>query len=219
MGFTFFILLLGALVFTLMQKHEAEEKRKFGKSLVHKAIRSGKHKRGRDNIYQFKIYCYNIRCLLELAQKDGIGIGEERNEDFYNKHRNEISKKYCYGLDPIHCCMRESESLLLKEEFACSWECLDHDKVNYVPTNEWMVYMSGYDLDPYKCIKNISLPKDGITNAEKILRALYYWNHSSKFSNVSEYKNDIKYYLDIEPGKQFDKSIPYFEESGITLYN
>ena len=71
MGFTFFILLLGALIFTLVQKSETKANREYKVNAYNSAVRRAAGN-GTDNIYQFKIYCYNMRCLLALAQSDGI---------------------------------------------------------------------------------------------------------------------------------------------------
>ena len=155
-----------------------------------------------------------MRCLLELAQMDGIGVGEERNEAFYDNHCDEISQKYCHGRDPVHWCMNKANKIVRRQEYICSW-IPNKDNKTYT------VFKSEYSRDIYLAehIKNIKLPKDGVTKAEQILRALYYFNHASKFENVSPYKQQLDYYIKINPGKKLIKNILYFEESRITLYN
>lgn len=191
---------------------------------------------GRDNIYQFKIYCYNMRCLLELAQVDGIGVGEERNETFYDKHCDEISQQYCHGQDPVHWCMHKAIDTVLDEHYLNSWqysECgesyyderdLAHNpmaetRVRY--ENSWTAFKSEYNRSTVaaKRIKGINLPRDGITEGNEILRGLYYLNHAFEFNNVNGWNEDIAYYMCVTPGKKFDKKTKTFEESGITLYN
>lgn len=169
---------------------------------------------GRDNIYQFKIYCYNMRYLLGLAQSDGIGVGEERNEVFYDKYRKEISERYCNGRDPVMWCMGKANKKIREQGYICAW----------LPNKENKTYTalrSEYNRDVYfaERIDNIKLPRDGITGTNEILRALYYKNHASEFENISPYKNQLSYYSQIDPGKKFKKHSLTFEESGITLYN
>ena len=221
MGFTFFILLLGALVFTLMQKHEAEEKRNLRRKISHDADVKISEK-GPDNIYEFKIYCYNMRCLLELAQTDGIGIGEERNEDFYDKHRDEISKRYCDGMEPMDWAMHKTIDILFDHGFRPSfvfnkegevyydqrerYHGLEGKHIRYKGT--WTVYPSVRVCDRLfnESLKGIVLPKDGVTGATEILKKLYYFNHEEKRKSVETFQKR-KY------------NFPTFEESGITLYN
>lgn len=172
---------------------------------------------GRDNIYQFKIYCYNMRCLLELAQMDGIGVGEERNERYYDKHHREISEKYCSGRDPVVWCMGKANRIVCDEKYINSWIPSNNNKT-------YTAFKSEYNRDDWngfvaKCINNITLPKDGATGAEQILRALYYLNHAFEFENIDGYNQQLSYYISINPGKKHNKKSLYFEESGITLYN
>lgn len=228
MGFTFFILLLGALVFTLAQKHEAKVRRDWINS-EKRAMDRRTMGHGRDNIYQFKLYCYNMRCLLELAQMDGIGTGEERDEAFYDKYTNEISQKYCNGCSPSEWCMEKARRTIIDEKYIGSWiynilgETV-YDKYGVKQPNKyqhtWTVYQSGYNQTSpqMKCLKGVCLPKDGMTGADRILKGLYYFNHATTFGK-NPYETSISYFADLSVTEHFDKSIPYFEESGITLYN
>lgn len=221
MGFTFFILLLGALVFTLGQKHEAKEKREFRRQIDHN-VDVKINEKGRDNIYEFKIYCYNMRCLLELAQMDGIGVGEERNEVFYDKHRDEISEKYCDGLEPTDWAMHKTIDILFDHHYRPAFYFDKEGEIYYDQRemahgrdgkrvrfkNTWGVRPSIRDCDQLfnEILKGIILPKDGITGANEILKKLYYFNHEEiRKSKENIYKT--KY------------TFPSFEESGITLYN
>lgn len=221
-------------MFTLSQKHEAKENRKWiNQEKKAMAIKTMGH--GRDNIYQFKLYCSVMRQLLESAQAEGIGIGENRDESFYDKHKAEISKKYCNDRDPQKWCMRKVELILEKERYINSWfaEGFDDEEARIMQSpydvqtagtynNLWCVYPSEYDftrsVGAMKQLKNVKLPKDGKTNGEKILRALYIYNHATTF-NLTPYENDISFYINAKPNIRYDKSVPYFEESGITLYN
>lgn len=233
MGFTFFILLLGALVFTLMQKHEIKSNKEFKQQTIRRAQQEAMG-HGRDNIYQFKIYCYNMRCLLELAQKEGIGVGEERNEIFYDKHRDEISNKYCDGQEPTRWAMNKAIDTVMDQNYVSAWifnsvgdEYYDERefahgiyKKRIKNRYTWSVCRSEYNRSiAADRIKGIVLPKDGKTKGEYILRALYNFNHSRDFEGVNSYKDSLDYFATVVPISKYDKSIPYFEESGITLYN
>lgn len=232
MGFTFFVLLLGALIFTLMQKHEANNNRKW---LIQeqKATNRETMGYGRDNIYQFKMYCYNMRKLLQEAQNEGIGLGEQRNECFYEKYKDIISQTYCDGRDPQKWCMEKATNALEQNNYINSWVTLGLDDVevkrmrlpgepispgNY--KNVWRVYPSEYNMtcsvDSMKQLRDVKLPKDGVSNGEHILRALYIYNHATTF-NLTPYENNISFYSSANPSTRFNKSIPFFEKSGITL--
>lgn len=209
MGFTFFILLLGALIFTLVQKSEAKANREYKAKAVDKAVRKAMGN-GRDNIYQFKIYCYNIRCLLTLAKSDGIGTeDEELDEEYYVKYYHEIRKKYCNGQDPVQWCMHKAIDAVIDCHYVNSWIFNEYGTAYYDErdiahgihrtlrknTGTWTACKSEYsrDLDPYEKIEGINLPRDGRTGAEDILRELYSLNH------------------------KYDDKAPPFSKSGITL--
>lgn len=210
MGFTFFILLLGALVFTLMQKHEIKSNKDYKAATVRKAFRSSMG-HGRDNIYQFKLYCKAMRYLLERAQQDGIGVGEKRDVAFYDKHYHEIRKGYCHEQDPVQWCMHRATDYVMDNNYVNAWVFNEYGTGYYDEkdiahgihrmlrknTGTWTACKSEYsrDLNPYSRIEGIMLPKDGVTGAESILKQLYSLNH------------------------EYDSHAPSFEESGITLYN
>lgn len=234
MGYTFFILLLGALVFTLMQKHEIKSNNAW-LSAEMEAMDRKTMGNGRDNIYQFKLYCYNMRCLLKLAQQDGVGKDEERDEVFYNKHREEISNKYCDGYNPQKWCMMQARKKIEKENYINSWHSsglddkesarmrLPHEPVtpgNY--HNIWSVYPSEFScvssVGAMKQLNDVCLPLDGVTGADSILRALYIYNHAVTFG-LSPYENSVYFYMNAHPTTKLNKKVLYFEESGITLYN
>lgn len=210
MGFTFFILLLGALVFTLSQKHEAKENRSHKARTIRTALKSSMG-HGRDNIYQFKLYCKAMRYLLQKAQNDGIGAGEKRDNAFYEKYYHEIRKAYCHGQDPVQWGMHQATEYVIDHNYVNSWIFNEYGTGYYDEkdiahgihrmlrknTGTWTACKSEYsrDLDPDSRIEGIMLPKDGTTGAEDILRQLYCLNH------------------------EYDARYPSFEESGITLYN
>ena len=233
MGFTFFILLLGALVFTLSQKHEATKNRKYRQSVIDQAKRKAMGY-GRDNIYQFKLYCYNIRHLLSLAQSEGVGIGEKLDEKYYDKHCNEISVKYCDNIEPTDWAMHKAIDTVMDQNYVSAWiynsmgdeyydeRDLAHGIYQKRVKNQrtWSAFKSGYNnLIIDDRIKGILLPKDGVTNADYILRALYNYNHAFEFQGINGYKEDLDYFARVQPYGKYNKSVPYFEESGITLYN
>lgn len=234
----FFVTLIILYFFLSLSVKSDERARQRDIEDIEAAYRKGMG-HGRDNIYQFKIYCYNMRCLLELAQMDGIGVGEERNERYYDKYHREISEKYCSGQDPTHWCMHKAIDAVLDHRYVNAWqysECgesyyderdLAHNPMAEARTryeNTWVAFKSEYSRNDIvsfitKCAKNIKLPKDGITGADKIIRGLYYLNHASEFDHVVIHGETIQYYANVNPGKKLIKEAQYFEESGITLYN
>lgn len=222
----FIVLIIIYFFLSIFHVDEAEQRRKEYVEICDRADvnRMGC---GRDNIYQFKVYCHNMRCLLLLAQKDGIGVGEERNESYYDRHRDEISTKYCMGLEPTEWCMGKAIQLIKAKHYVNSW-------FGGKGGEYWGAIESGYDeLYPDEAIR-IRLPKDGITNGEYILRGLYNLNQRARdgdycLNNIPEKgvskvgtwgeAYNIRTLAEARPTRSTKWQIPIFEKSGITLYN
>ena len=228
MGFTFFVLLLGALLFTLVQKSSAQAHREEVAKVF--TVRGP----GTDNIYQFKIYCYNMRCLLALAQADGIGDEWEPDEAYYDDYKDEISKRYCGGEDPVRWCMNKAIDTVMDHNYLSAWQYDPYGEEYYDNRDiakgihvarrryqgTWTAFQSGHEPAAWrKQLKGIELPKDGKTGADFILKALYNFNHSDELLPASSpLPNTLSGYRWMSIDRSHGKlSCRTFEEANIHL--